>query len=248
MHFQRKQCWEIVPYPSIGALTWLNPYITFHEAHDTILAKVKDGATIVDCGCFISTDLRYLASKGAPTKNMCGFDIEPRFFDIGFEFYNDRDRWQGSFLVADGTKRLEDTALAPLIGKVDIVWCPKYIHLYDRPHQVEVAANLIRLLKPRAGSIFAGSQNGYPVPEEKPLADGGFQGQQKSFFIGNAETLREIWDEAAAQTGTKWELDARLLDLRTIGLHQDDGSEYKRKVGYTLQWTATLIELPTSQN
>ena len=247
MHTQRKQAWDLVPYPSIGALTWLNPYITLHEAHDTILAKVKEGATIVDCGCFISPDLRYLAFKGAPTANMYGFDIESRFFDIGFNFYNDRDRWEGNFLAADGTKRLEDTALSPLVGQVDIIWCPKYLHIYDRAHQIEVASNLIRLLRPQAGSIFAGSQNGLPLPEERPLADRGFQGQQKSFFLGNAETVREIWDEVATRTGTKWKLDARLLDLRTIGLHEDDGSEYKKKVGYNLQWTATLMETSTGR-
>lgn len=171
---------------------------------------------------------------------MYGFDIEDRFFELGYDFYGDLDRWRGDFFAADGTKPLGSSPLGKLKGEVDVVWCPKYLHLYDREHQVEVACNLVQLLRPRAGSMFVGSQNGLPEPEEVPLQGRTFNGQG-TFFMGNAETLKEIWAEVAARTGTKWDLDARLLDLRTVGLHTEDGSQYKRKTGYNLQWTATLI-------
>lgn len=177
---------------------------------------------------------------------MYGFDIEKRFFDIGFDFYQDRDRWQGEFFAADGTKHLDSSRLGKLKGQVDVVWCPKYLHLYDREHQVQVACNLVQLLRRQAGSMFVGSQNGLPEPEEVPLNGQGFEGQQETFFIGNSETLKEIWAEVARRTGTRWNVDARLLDLRTIGLHKDDGSLYKKKTGYNLQWTATLIEPSTT--
>ena len=39
-----------------------------------------------------------------------------------------------------------------------------------------------------------------------------------------------------------WEVEAWLVDLRTLGLHRDDGSEYAKYTGYNLQWTATLLE------
>ena len=173
---------------------------------------------------------------------MYGFDIESRFFDIGFDFYNDRDKFQGTFLAADASKDLAMTALAPLVGKVDVIWCPKFLHIFHREHQVEVAANLIQLLRPRAGSLFVGSQNGLPDPEELAIAGNAFVRQQATAFMGNAETIREIWAEVAKRTGTKWDLQAQLLDLRTLGLHKDDGSVWAKKVGYNLQWTATLIE------
>ena len=176
---------------------------------------------------------------------MYGFDIVPGFFDLGFDFYNDRDRFHGRFLEADGSKDLTTSALGRLKGQVDVIWCPKYLHIYDREHQVQVACNLIQLLRPRAGSLFVGSQNGLPEPEDLVLQGQTFEGQQSSAFLGNAETMREIWNEVAARTGTKWDVQARLLDLRTIGLHKDDGSMYKRKTGYNLQWTATLVEPST---
>lgn len=101
---------------------------------------------------------------------------------------------------------------------------------------------MVELLRPVPGSLFCGSQNGLPEPEEMPLVHGAFDGQQKTFFLGNADTLKEMWNEVAARTGTKWNVESRLLDLRTIGLHNDDGSPYKRKTGYNLQWTVTLLE------
>lgn len=173
---------------------------------------------------------------------MYGFDIESRFFDLGFDFYHDRDRWEGEFFAADGTKTLDSSPLGKLKTNIDVVWCPKYLHLYDREHQVAVACNLVQLLRLQAGSMFVGSQNGLPESDETPLNGRGFEGQQDTSFIGNDKTIKEIWAEVARRTRTKWNIDALLLDLRTIGLHKDDGSMYKKKTGYNLQWTAMLIE------
>ena len=192
-------------------------------------------------------DLRYLAHKGAPTESMYAFDIEPQFFDLGFQFYNDADRWKGEFFAANGLEELDASSLGQLKGKIDIIWSPKFLHLWDRPHQIEVAARMVSFLKPQPGSLFCGSQNGLPEAEEAPIAEGAFAGQQKSFFLGNADTIKEIWNEVAARTGTEWNVESRLLDMRTLGMHKDDGSPYKKRTGYNLQWTATLLGPPSNR-
>jgi len=238
----RQRAWPLAPYPSVGALTWLNPYLLLHPAHDRVLSKVKSGAKIIDCACMVAPDLRYLASKGAPTKNMYGFDIEPGFFDIGFDFYGDRTRWAGDFFEADATKPFEQSKLGELKGQLDIIWCPKFLHLFDREHQIELAARLVELLRPVAGSMFVGSQNGLPESEELPFKNGSFGTTQKGIWMANADEIKAMWGEVAERTKTKWDVEARLLDLRTIGLHKDDGTFYKTKTGYNLQWTATLLE------
>ncbi|KAK5169390.1 uncharacterized protein LTR77_005365 [Saxophila tyrrhenica] len=238
----RSKAWALAPYPSVGALTWLNPYLTLHLSHDLVLEKVKSGATILDCACMIAPDLRYLASRGAPAERMYGFDIEAGFFDIGFDFYRDRERWHGSFFEADGTKPLSETKLAVLKGKMDILWCPKFLHLFDRAQQIAVSCNLVGLLRSVTGSLFIGSQNGRPVPEEMPVKEGSLGHGQNSIFGANAEEMQRMWAEVGERTGTKWEVEARLLDLRTVGLHVEDGSWYKRVTGYNLQWTARLVE------
>ncbi|EMC98103.1 hypothetical protein BAUCODRAFT_32104 [Baudoinia panamericana UAMH 10762] len=234
----REIAWSISPYPSVGALTWVNPYMLLHEAHKTILRRVKAGGTIVDCGCMISPDLRLLAWEGAPTNRMFAFDIEPTFFDLGFDFYNDRDKWQGHFIDADGTKPIDETPLKDLKHAVDIVWCPKFLHLFDRQGQIDNATRLIEMLKPQPGSIFAGSQNGLPETQDVTYANSRMGTGYRTIWMANAKAVEEMWNEVARKTNTTWDVQARLLDLRTIGMHEDDGSEYKRKTGYNLQWTA----------
>lgn len=173
---------------------------------------------------------------------MYGFDVEEKFFPIGYDFYQDRETFRGTFFAADGWQDFSKSRLGELEGKMDIIWCPKFLHLFDRPHQIILASRLVALLKPQPGSMFVGSQNGYPGTLSVPIAPGTFVGQQDTFFMGDEEAIREMWEEVAGTTGTKWDLQARLLDMRTIGLHVDDGSDYKKRVGYNLQWTATLLE------
>ena len=175
---------------------------------------------------------------------MYGSDIEPVFFDIGFDFYNDRKKFKATFFGASVTEELDASPLGKLKGKVDIIWAAKLVHLFDREHQIEVSARLVALLKPQPGSMFVGSQNGLPDARELPLPSQVFQNASlgSTFFMGNANTIKEDWEELAKRTGTKWTVESTLLDLRTSGRHEDDGSEYKKRTGYNLQWTATLIE------
>jgi hypothetical protein len=187
----------------------------------------------------ISPDLRQLAFEGAPTGSMYGFDIEPGFFNIGHDFYKDRETFEATFVEADGFAELDTTALGQYKGKFDIIWCPKFIHLWDRPNQNKLAARLVQLLKPQPGSMFLGSQNGLPEPQDLIMTQR--LNETPTKFFGNADTVKEDWQEVAKLTGMSWDVKARLLDLRDLGLHKDDGSTYKRITGYNLQWTAAIV-------
>lgn len=220
-------------------MTWLNSYLLLHPAHTMILSRLKEGASILDCGCMISPDLRQLAYEGAPTENMYAFDIESGFFDVGYNFYRDRSTFKGTFFAADGYKDLDETELAKYKGFFDIIWAPKFLHLWDRATQITMAAKFVKLLKPQPGSMFVVSQNGYPDTLEIPIAPR--PGGNSTFWAGNAETTKEDWAKVAELTGMKWDLEVRLFDLRTNGMHKDDGSEYKKRTGYNLQWTAKMV-------
>ena len=91
--------------------------------------------------------------------------------------------------------------------------------------------------------MFVGSQNGLADPKEIPIQEGTAVGMQKSFFLSNADTIKEIWNEGAKQTGSKWNVESRLLDLRMMGLHQGDGSEYSKVIGYNLHWYGRLLNV-----
>lgn len=235
----QKRSWAVAPFASVGALTWLNPYILLlpQTQYERILEKAKSGASIVDCACMVAPDLRQMAWDGAPTENMYGFDLEEEFSDIGFDLFNDGQKWEGQFFQADAMKAFEETKLGTLVGKMDIVWCAKFVHLFDRAGQIDMMSRLVSLLKPQAGSMFVGSQNGFPGGKEVKIADGKrFANQTDRFLLADAPEVREMWREVAERTGTDWEIEARLLDMSTIGLHEDDGSPYKKLTGYNLQW------------
>ncbi|GAB7349505.1 hypothetical protein MBLNU459_g0213t1 [Dothideomycetes sp. NU459] len=259
--------WAVAPWPSVGSLTWLNRFIELHPSYQAMLSAVKRGAIIVDCGCFIGQDLRWLAYQGAPTDNMYGVDIEPAWFPIAYDFYRDRDSFKGHFLHADilaaATVAHDDAGspFAPLCGAVDILWAAKFLHLFSRTGQINAVERLMPLLK-RPGGIIVGSQNGLPEAADIPVvtelsaalpgaaiaaaaaaaaAAKGDEQQQKTIWLADPAAFRAMWDEVAARTGTKWHVDVGLLDLRTIGLHKDDGSLYKKRTGYTLQFTCTLL-------
>ncbi|KAF7192322.1 Methyltransferase adrK [Pseudocercospora fuligena] len=213
----QQRAWDLAPFASVGAMTWLNSYLRLHISYDTVLDRVKAGASILDCGCMIAPDLRELAYAGTPSDKMYGFDIQSEFFDIGYDFYKDRNSFKAHFFPADVVKDFSESELASLAGQIDIICLGQE-------------------------SMFLGSQNGYPGGHDILIRDGSQRilPQSDRIFLGDAEQIKEIWTEVGEKTNTKWKVESRLLDLRTIGLHDDDGSPYKKFTGYNLQWTATM--------
>ena len=77
------------------------------------------GQVLADIGCFIGHDLRHLVNDGAPAQNLYGFDIID-FWDLGFEMFQDRDRFKAHFVQAD--IMAADSKLAEFKGKLDIIY------------------------------------------------------------------------------------------------------------------------------
>ncbi|KAK4493743.1 hypothetical protein PRZ48_014928 [Zasmidium cellare] len=237
----QSRAFKVAPYSSVGSMTWLNPFIVLHFAYSKALEKVKNGGSILDCACMIAQDLRQLAFDGAPTDKMYGFDFEPEFFNIGYDFFQDRATFRGSFLEVDATKDFSETELRDLSGKVDVIWCAKFIHLYDWDDQIEMASKLVRLLKPQPGSLFLGSQNGFPGGRSMSLKGSGMKVSKSNMgFLNDVDHLKEIWEEVGKRTGLDFDVEVTLLDLRTIGWHKDSGSDYHKTIGYNLQYLITM--------
>lgn len=218
-------------------MTWLNPYLLVHPAYQRILGRLKDGASIIDCGCCFSTDLRQLALDGAPTDNMYGFDVHKGLIDVGYDLFQDRDTFKGDLFRHDFLDK-EDHALDHCRQKMDIILAAKFVHIWDHEHQIDRTIDLIKLLKPEPGVMFMGTQNGFPgtldVPLTKPPP-----GFQSTFRLQDEESMRGLWKVVEERTGTKWELEVKLIDLRGIGMHKDDGTEFNRQIGYNIVYLAT---------
>jgi hypothetical protein len=83
-----------------------------------LLKRLADGQLLVDIGCFIGHDLRHLVHDGAPSENLHGIDIAD-FWDLGFEMYNDRGRFNAHFTKADFLS--SDGAISEFRDKCDII-------------------------------------------------------------------------------------------------------------------------------
>lgn len=83
-----------------------------------LLQRLAKGQLLVDIGCFIGHDLRHLVNDGAPAENLYGFDIV-NFWDLGFDMFKDRGRFNAKFVQAD--VMATDGSLAEYEAKFDMI-------------------------------------------------------------------------------------------------------------------------------
>ncbi|KAL9097811.1 MAG: hypothetical protein Q9165_000137 [Trypethelium subeluteriae] len=211
--------------------------LPLNPAYPFILERVRnEGAKFIDVGCFIGQDMRRLVFDGCPPSNLFGCDIVNQW-DVGFEFYRDKDRPFGK-----NVKYIEDDMLHPkmkeqsneerlsgdvdmrlmdLKGQMDIINAALVLHHWDWDDQVAVCKNLVMLSK-GPESMIVGCQIGStgknvmePHCEECPY--GTFQ-----TYWHNPETWKRMWAVIAEETGTRWEAKAELKTFDQVGWRASD--------------------------
>ncbi|KAI0115748.1 hypothetical protein GGR51DRAFT_501961 [Nemania sp. FL0031] len=208
VHLIRDKAWDIRAYPCIGLGVWLTPQLCRLPAYPEILSRLKGGATFMDVGTFIGHDLRRLVYDGAPSENLFGVDIV-NHFDLGYEFFRDRDRFQGTFIQADFLSSSPE--LVALKGKIDIVLVSQLLHQWNWDDQVKALETLIGFTRP--GSAIVGNQIGnetaqtIPVPRQPGI----------KIWRHNIESLDKMFQQAGEATGSKWETQAWLRSSVEMG-------------------------------
>ncbi|MCJ1400977.1 hypothetical protein MMC11_004188 [Xylographa trunciseda] len=197
LHSIRERAWNTKPYPCLGQWAFLSPRISRSPAYTEILAKVKGGASILDLGCCLGQDLRFLAAEGAPTDEMYASDLVPEFWNLGYELFRDKGKFKARFYNADIFDR--ESSLQALDGRMDIVYLGAFLHLFDWNQQLEALKAVIKLSK--VGTIVAGRQIGHVRGTEISTSS---KNDTKTYFLHNPETMARLWVEAEQQTGTKW--------------------------------------------
>lgn len=144
-------------------------------------------------------------ADGAPSSAaMSGLDIEPAFFDLGYELFRDREKMHATFLAADLTKT-SVPSISSLRSKIDIVSAQSLFHLFNLNDQKTIAQHLVSLLKPIPGSMILGRQAGdLEAGEKRGLS------QDSLVFLHNLETFERFWQEVGAATDSKWKADAQV--------------------------------------
>jgi hypothetical protein len=90
---------------------------------------------------------------------------------------------------------------------MDVVYTGSFFHLFGHAQQVAAAKRCVQLLAPRAGSLLVGRQVGNERAGEYVVK--GRRGEY-SRFRHNADSWRAMWERVGAETGTRWEVDARM--------------------------------------
>lgn len=210
IHRTRDRLWDIRQYPCTGSGGWLKPQMCLSRLYPEILSRAKAGDAVVDIGTFIGHDLRRLVVDGAPSARLCGVDIV-NHFDVGFDFFRDRERWQGRFLEADFLTIETNPVLQPLKAKTDIIFIASVLHQWDWAGQVRGAAALTQFTKP--GSLVVGLQIGKHDAGEVVM-----QGLEVPLYVHSPDSFARLWEEVGAATGSRWETRAWFREWEWIGV------------------------------
>ncbi|KAF4628591.1 hypothetical protein G7Y89_g9556 [Cudoniella acicularis] len=206
---KRTAAWKVRPYPYIGQWGFLNSKIAKLPHYSQLLRRATEGARVLDMGCGLGQDLRQLAFDGAPSHSLYGADIEPSFWELGNDLFRDRDRFHGQFIEIDLLAPAAEI-LARVQVSLDIIHVSGVLHLWDQYSQTKAIRTLVTLSK--TGTEICGSQMGRATGSAAPPW---IQGSQVP-FLHDRNTFRALWDEAARQSKTRWDIEVNITELKYI--------------------------------
>lgn len=135
---------------------------------------------------------------------MYGLDVEPGFFDLGYELFRDKETMHATCVAADLTK-LCVSSIEPMKSSIDVISVQSIFHLFTLKDQNTVAQHLSGLIKPIAGSIIVGRQLGNrEAGEQRGLSE------DTTIFAHNPDSWDSFWQDVGASTNTKWKVDTRV--------------------------------------
>lgn len=118
-------------------------------------------------------------------------------------------------IAADLFQDGDDGPLKDREGAMDIVHASLFLHLFTWDGQVEACKRIIKLLKPRAGSLVLGKQTGNLRAGERELPGVG------RAWRHDAESFREMWRGVGEGMGIQLDVWVEVEEMR--GEHQEEG-------------------------
>jgi len=102
-----------------------------------------------------------------------------------------------------------ESALEVLDGRVDMIHAASFFHLFGWADQVRLGERMVRFFKKGAAeAMILGRQRGVREPMSRE------EHEQKGLvkYHHNPESFQVLWDEIGSKTGTKWKVDAELIE------------------------------------
>ncbi|KAJ5765047.1 porphobilinogen deaminase protein [Penicillium odoratum] len=239
LHSIRDKGWAIHRYPCIGRWSFTNIKGLDHPSFQAIVKRLTQPGSqdaFLDVACCVGQVLRKLAFDGVDPARLYGTDISSEFLDLGFELFNDREKFRPDSFVAANILDPSDEGSKKLDGKVTLINAGNFFHLFDWDQQLLAATRMIKFLKPGVtDAVVLGGHIGSLKPGSFTKVTGGTR------FLHNPETFQELWDEAGRTTGTKWEVSSTWISKITIDIPSfPDESRY-------LVYIARQIDLAVSE-
>ncbi|KAI9729468.1 MAG: hypothetical protein M1834_006849 [Cirrosporium novae-zelandiae] len=205
IHAIRAKAWQIFPYPCIGRFRFLDLSISRAPLYPTIIRRLQSGDTFLDMGCCFGQDIRSLVMDGAQPDSLSGTDLIHEYLDLGYELFQDRDTLKAHFFAADALDE-ESVPLKELEGKIDIIHAASFLHLFGWDDQVALGIRMVRILKPKAGSLVLGRHMANTNEQELALKDS----PKGIVFMHNNKSFQRMWTEIARKTGAKLQVNVKL--------------------------------------
>ena len=196
---------DIGAYACIGQLRFLEISIPKTLFYSRIMRRLREGATFLDAGCCFAQELRYLVvGEGIPSVQLYGVDVEPRFIELGYDLFRDRDSLRSTFTYGDLAATLDsakNTELAHFKGRMDVVYVASVLHLWGWDDMVAAAKRLVELSCGAPGTMIVGNQLGSLDAGERAMPFG-------MHFRHNVQTMKAFWEQVGQETGTRWVVEA----------------------------------------
>jgi len=114
---------------------------------------------------------------------------------------------RGHFILGDIFDENPDSSLMKTRGTWDVINAIMFLHQFDWNQQVEICSGMLKLLKPKAGSMVIGAQTGSTQSGEVTIkAPFLKEGNEKKVYRHSKDSFRKMWEQVAESEGVKLEV------------------------------------------
>lgn len=207
----RDKAYQQFQYPCLGLYRFLYLELSAHPLYDVhvlpLLCGDKDSKeatsldsprTFLDLGTCLGQDVRKLIFDGVPVDCVYGADLLAEFVDIGYDLFRDEEKLPRTHFVAPADIFDESSQLKELDAKVDIIHANSVFHLFSWEDQVNAAKRVVKLMRPRMGSLILGSQIARQDSVEVPNRPGL---RSDTVYIHDERSWKRLWESVGTDLG-----------------------------------------------
>jgi hypothetical protein len=141
------------------------------------------------------------------------------FFDIGYDLFQDKDIFNGTFVAADVFDL--DSMLRQFQDKVDMIWTSNMLHLFTWDQQVKIIGTMLKLLKSSPDPMIAGRFMGHSAAGEYAMRS---KEQVQSIYRHNDQSFEQMFQASCDALVEEWEVEIEAPEWsETLNLKTDEG-------------------------